>query len=71
MHGEMPLHYHGAVGLWHEGCVPAPAGPFVEKVTYIGLVLYALRHKENVATEYAHGSFNLVATGNAVSKKLP
>jgi hypothetical protein len=53
MNGEMPLHYHAAVGLWHEGCVLAPAGPFVERVTYIGRVLYALRHKENVATEYA------------------
>jgi hypothetical protein len=45
--------------------------PFVEKMTYIGLVLYALRHKENVATEYSHGTFKLVATGSASSKKLP
>jgi hypothetical protein len=45
--------------------------PFVEKMTYIGLVLYALRYKENVATEYTHGSFKLVATGSAAPKKLP
>jgi hypothetical protein len=41
-----------------------------EKLMYGGLILYALRHKQNVAAKYGNGTFELVATGNRVPKKL-
>jgi hypothetical protein len=41
-----------------------------EKLMSWSLILYALRHKENVAAKYSHGQFELVATGNAETKRL-
>ena len=34
------------------------------------LVFYALQHKDTVATKYANGTFELVATGKSPAKKL-
>jgi len=42
----------------------------IEKLTWFGLILYALRHKENVAAKYGRGIFEIVATGSA-TRKLP
>lgn len=41
-----------------------------EKVMCGVLVLYALRHKENVAAKYGPGTFEIVATGRRGAKKL-
>ncbi len=41
-----------------------------EKLMGWTLILYALRHKENVAAKYSHGQFELVATGNSKTKSL-
>lgn len=35
----------------------------LERITWFGLILYALRHKENVAAKYGQGTFEIVATG--------
>jgi hypothetical protein len=32
------------------------------------LVFYALKHKENVATKYENGTFELIATGTPPTK---
>jgi hypothetical protein len=37
----------------------------VERLTWFGLILYALRHKENVAAKFGHGTFEIVATGTS------
>lgn len=42
----------------------------LEKLMCGALVLYAVRHKENVAAKYGHGTFELIATGNSQPKKL-
>ena len=42
----------------------------VERMTWFGITLYALRHKENVAAKYGHGTFEIVATGKP-PRKLP
>jgi hypothetical protein len=42
----------------------------VEKLMCGGIVLYALRHKQNVAVKYGGGTFELIATGNRAPKKL-
>jgi hypothetical protein len=52
-----------AIALWFKSSF--------DKLACWILVLYALRHKDNVAAEYAHGSFKLVATGTTKPKKLP
>jgi len=41
-----------------------------EKVMCWLLVFYALRHKENVAAKYGHGTFEIVATGRLGERKL-
>jgi hypothetical protein len=53
---------HIALALWLRASV--------DKLMCGGLVLYALRHKQNVAVKYGGGTFELVATGNRVPKKL-
>jgi hypothetical protein len=42
----------------------------IEKLMCWGVVLYALRHKQNVAAKYGNGTFEIVATGNGDPKKL-
>ncbi len=42
----------------------------VERLTSLGVILYALRHKENVAAKCGHGTFEIIATGTP-PKKLP
>ena len=42
----------------------------LERMTWFSLILYALRHKENVAAKYGHGTFEIVATGKT-PRKLP
>jgi len=42
----------------------------VEKLMCGGLVLYALRYKQNVAAKFGNGIFELVATGECNEKKL-
>ena len=43
---------------------------YVEKLMGWGVVLYALRHKQNVAARIGNGTFEIVATGNSSRKKL-
>jgi len=42
----------------------------IEKMMAWGVVLYALRHKQNVAAKYGNGTFEIVATGSTARKKL-
>jgi hypothetical protein len=42
----------------------------IEKLMCGGLILYALRNKQNVAAKYGNGTFELVATGENPTKKL-
>jgi hypothetical protein len=42
----------------------------IEKLMGWGVILYALRHKQNVAAKYGNGTFEIVATGNSSHKKL-
>lgn len=42
-----------------------------DKVIYCGLVLYALRTKKTVAAKYAHGTFEIIATGDKTPPTLP
>ena len=42
----------------------------VEKLMCGGLVLYALRYKQDVAAKFGNGVFELVATGDSSAKKL-
>ena len=53
---------HIALTLWFKSSI--------EKLICWGVVLYALRHKENVAAKYGNGMFELVATGDSPPKKL-
>lgn len=53
---------HIVLALWLRSCF--------ERVMSWALVLYALRHKENVAARYGHGTFEIVATGKRAAKKL-
>jgi hypothetical protein len=53
---------HIALALWIKSCL--------EKFMYGGLILYALRHKQNVAAKYANGTFEILATGDKGRKKL-
>ncbi|MBB5055787.1 hypothetical protein HDF16_000456 [Granulicella aggregans] len=40
----------------------------IERLTWFSLILYALRHKENVAAKFGHGTFEIVATGKGLRK---
>lgn len=51
---------HVALALWFKSSF--------EKLMYWFLVFYALRNKDNVATKYANGTFELVATGGSRKK---
>jgi hypothetical protein len=42
----------------------------IEKLMCGGLVLYALRHKQNVAAKFGDGKFELIATGDRSPMKL-
>jgi hypothetical protein len=42
----------------------------LERLTWFGVTLYALRHKENVAAKCGHGTFEIIATGTP-PRKLP
>jgi len=42
----------------------------IEKLLCGGLVLYALRNKQNVAAKFGDGKFELVATGDRPPLKL-
>jgi hypothetical protein len=42
----------------------------IEKLMCGGLVLYALRHKQNVAAKFGDGKFELIATGDSSPLKL-
>jgi hypothetical protein len=53
---------HIAIALWFKSSM--------EKLMCWGVVLYALRHKQNVAAKYGNGTFEIVAVGNAARKKL-
>jgi hypothetical protein len=53
---------HIALALWLKSCF--------EKMMCGGLILYALRHKENVAAKYGHGTFEIVATGERAVRRL-
>jgi hypothetical protein len=53
---------HIALTLWFKSSI--------EKLMCWGVVLYALRHKQNVAAKYGNGTFEIVATGNDDPKKL-
>jgi hypothetical protein len=41
-----------------------------EKLMGWSLILFALRYKENVAAKYSHGQFEILATGNAKTKRI-
>jgi len=53
---------HIALALWLKSCF--------EKIMCWALVFYALRHKQNVAAKYGHGTFEIVATGERATRKL-
>jgi hypothetical protein len=53
---------HIALALWLKS--------FFEKIMCGVLVLYALRHKENVAAKYGPGTFEIVATGKRATREL-
>jgi len=42
----------------------------LEKFAWGGIILYALRHKRNVAAKYGNGTFEIIATGDTGAKKL-
>jgi hypothetical protein len=42
----------------------------IEKLMCGGLVLYALRHKQNVAAKFGDGKFELIATDDRSLMKL-
>jgi hypothetical protein len=42
----------------------------IDKLMCGGIVLYALRHKQNVVAKYGNGTFEILATGDRPPKKL-
>lgn len=42
----------------------------LEKVACGGIILYALRHKQNVAAKIGKGTFEILAMGDRPPKKL-
>ena len=42
----------------------------IDRLVCFGVVLYALRNKQNVAARYGNGVFELVATGDKPARKL-
>jgi hypothetical protein len=42
----------------------------LEKLMCLGVIVYAIKHKENVAAKYSRGTFEIVATGST-AKRLP
>jgi hypothetical protein len=53
---------HIALAIWFRSSF--------DKLTALGVILYALRHKQNVAAKYGNGTFELIATGDNAPKKL-
>ena len=43
---------------------------WLEKVMGWAVILYALRHKENVAAKFSNGQFEIVATGSSEYKRI-
>jgi hypothetical protein len=44
---------------------------FAERLGWLSLGFYALKHKEDVAMKCGHGEFEIVATGRKPPRKLP